>query len=155
MRRSAVLALVLLTAAAAAIAAADSERAQIIESKLELFVSNPAESIAFYSVLGFHVVHEKPDGYTTLMSGSTVIALSPLPWWLPAHWLWFLRYPPIGTEMVLYAGDLEQSRASLEQAGHSPGPIALQSWGDLDFRVTDPDGYYVRISEGSAVPLGR
>ena len=147
-----VLALLLITAGAGSIAVADETPQLVIESKLELFVSDPVESSAFYSVLGFAVVHAKPNGYTTLKSGSTVIALSPLPWWLPVHWLGFLRYPPIGTEIVLYAADLEQARASLDKAGHSPGAIALQSWGDRDFRVTDPDGYYVRITEGSAVP---
>jgi hypothetical protein len=30
--------------------------------------------------------------------------------------------------------------------------VVLQAWGDRDFRLTDPDGYYVRMSEGQAVP---
>lgn len=126
--------------------------AEIIDSKFELFVSDPAESVAFYALLGFDVVHEQPSGYTTLRSGSTVVALSPLPWWLPVHWFGFLRYPPLGTEIVLYVSDLEESRGALERAGHAPGAIDLQAWGDRDFRTTDPDGYYVRVSEGSAVP---
>jgi lactoylglutathione lyase len=105
-------------------------------------------------VLGFAEVHAQTDGYTTLKSGSAVIALSPLPWWLPVHWLGFLRYPPIGTEIVLYSADLEQSRASLDQAGYAAGAIVLQPWGNRDFRIRDPDSYYIRISEGGAVPLG-
>ena len=121
------------------------------ESKFELFVSDPAKSATFYAVLGFAVAHAKSDGYTTLRSGSTVIALSPVPWWLPVHWIGFLRYPPIGTEIVLYTDHLEQARAALEQAGYSPGRIVLRPWGDRDFRITDPDGYYIRVSEGEAV----
>lgn len=154
MERVDVLALLLTTTAAASIAVADDMPAQVLESKFELFVRDPAESTAFYSVLGFAVVHAKADGYTTLKSGSAVIALSPVPWWLPVHWLGFLRYPPIGTEIVLYSADLEHSRASLDLAGHSPGAIVLQPWSDRDFRITDPDGYYLRISEGAAVPRG-
>ena len=132
--------------------AADDPR-MVFESKTELFVSDTAESIAFYEVLGITLVHSKPTGYTTLRSGSMVIALSPLPWWLPIHWLGFLRYPPLGTEIVLYTRQLERTRAALEQAGYSPGEIAVQAWGDRDFRITDPDGYYIRVSEGAAVPL--
>ena len=64
----------------------------------------------------------------------------------------FLRHPPIGTEIVLYTDRLQELRSSLEAAGYSPGPIRLQPWGDRDFRVTDYEGYYVRISEGTAVP---
>ena len=124
----------------------------IIESKFELFVTNVGESVRFYEALGFEVAHAKPDGYTTMRSGSTVVALSPVPSWLPLRFLGFLRAPPIGTEIVLYADDLEAARVSLEAAGFSPGPIALQPWGDRDFRVSDHEGYYVRVSEGQAVP---
>jgi catechol 2,3-dioxygenase-like lactoylglutathione lyase family enzyme len=132
----------------------DGAGGEVVGSKFELFVSDSAESAAFYSALGFDVVHEKPGGYATLRSGPTVIALSPLPWWLPVRWLGFLRNPPLGTEIVLYVEDLDRSRASAEHAGYSPGPITLQSWGDRDFRVSDPDGYYVRVSTGTAVPRG-
>lgn len=149
---SSCLALALVTTTAASIAVADRAM-PVRESKFELFVRDAAASSAFYARLGFSVVHAKADGYTTLKSGSTVIALSPLPSWLPMHWIGFLRYPPLGTEIVLYVTNLETSRATLEQAGYSPGEIVLQSWGDRDFRITEPDGYYLRISEGTAVPL--
>lgn len=129
------------------------EPASIAQSKFELFVTSVEESTRFYTALGFEVAHAKPDGYTTLHSGSTVIALSPVPSWLPLRWVSFLRYPPIGTEIVLYTSDLEGARGSLEAAGYAPGAITLQSWGDRDFRLTDYEGYYVRVTEGTAVPV--
>jgi len=132
--------------------AAEETAAVVLESKFELFVSDGARSAAFYDVLGFAVVHQKSYGYTTLRSGSTVIALSPLPGWLPIHWFGFLRHPPLGTEIVLYTRRLEALREAFIRAGYGPGEIELQSWGDRDFRVTDPDGYYVRVSEGVSVP---
>jgi len=125
---------------------------EIIESKFELFVSRVDASSRFYETLGFEVVHRKPGGYTTLLSDSTVVALSPLPAWLPMHWFGFLRRPPLGTEIVFYADRLESLRSALEAGGHAPSGIVRQPWGDRDFRVTDPDGYYVRISEGHALP---
>ncbi len=129
-----------------------SESSRVTRSKFELFVTNVEESKRFYTTLGFVVAHEKTDGYTTLTRGSTVVALSPVPFWLPLRWVRFLRYPPIGTEIVLYTDRLQQLRSLLTAAGYSPGPITLQSWGDRDFRLTDYEGYYVRISEGTAVP---
>ena len=125
---------------------------QVTDSKFELFVTDAAESVRFYEVLGFAVAHAKPDGYSTLRSGGTVVALSPVPWWLPLRLAALLRYPPIGTEIVLYTNRLDALHAATLAAGYGPGPIALQSWGDRDFRLTDPDGYYVRMSEGRAVP---
>ena len=62
---------------------------------------------------------------------------------------------PIGTEIVFYTNQLEALRNGLLAAGYEPGPIALQSWGDRDFRVRDSDGYYVRVSEGAAIPEAR
>lgn len=126
--------------------------ADILDSKFELFVTDAAESIRFYEVVGFSVVHAKPDGYSTIRSGRTVMALSPVPWWLPLRVVGVLRHPPIGTEIVLYTGRLDDLRERLVAAGHSPSPVVLQPWGDRDFRITDPDGYYVRLSEGAAVP---
>ncbi len=125
---------------------------QVIDSKFELFVTDASESVRFYETLGFSLAHAKPDGYSTLRSGNTVVALSPVPGWLPLRLVGFLRRPPIGTEIVLYTDHLEQLRETMVAAGYAPGPIALQSWGDRDFRLTDPDGYYVRMSEGRAVP---
>ncbi|HIF92310.1 MAG: hypothetical protein ABGX04_10765 [Myxococcales bacterium] len=125
--------------------AAEEATSPVLESKFELFVSDGVESAAFYEVLGFAVVHQKSDGYTTLRSGSTVLALSPLPSWLPIHWFGFLRHPPLGTEIVFYTRRLEALRIALMRAGYAPCEIKLQSWGDRDFRVSDPDGYYVRI----------
>ena len=66
-------------------AASGENRLEVRESKFELFVHDAAESTAFYAILGFGVAHAKHGGYTTLRSNSTVIALSPLPWWLPIH----------------------------------------------------------------------
>ena len=133
--------------------ASDASLTTIGQSKIEFFVSDPHRSIVFYQLLGFEVVHSKTYGYTTLQNGPVVIALSPLPGWLPIHWLGFLRLPPFGTELVFYTRHLEDAFSQFEDAGYSPGEIELQSWGDRDFRVTDPDGYYIRISEGSAIPV--
>jgi lactoylglutathione lyase len=126
--------------------------ATVQESKFELFVTDVEEAVQFYSTLGFVVAHRKPNGYTTLKSAATVVALSPVPGWLPLRWFGFLRHPPLGTEIVFYSDRMEELRSVLEAAGYAPGDITLQPWGDRDFRLTDPDGYYIRVSEGRAVP---
>jgi len=130
-----------------------SELSHVLDSKFELFVSDVRRSVRFYEALGFQIAQQNSGGYTTMQSHSSVVALSPVPFWLPLRWLGFLRRPPLGTEIVLYTDRLEQARSSVEAAGHSPGPIRLQPWGDRDFRVHDPEGYYVRVSEGTAVPV--
>ena len=130
-----------------------SQNSYVQESKFELFVTDVEQSVRFYEALGFRIAHAKPDGYTTMQSNSTVVALSPVASWLPLRWLSVLRSPPLGTEIVLYTDRLEQARSSVEAAGNSPGPITLQPWGDRDFRVRDYEGYYIRVSEGAAAPV--
>ena len=135
--------------------AAPGATSTITESKFELFVTDVEAAARFYTTLGFEVAQRKRDGYTTLENGSTVVALSPVSSWLPLRWLGFLRQPPLGTEIVFYSTRLEELRSALADAGYAPGPITLQPWGDRDFRVTDYDGYYIRVSEGSSVPETR
>jgi hypothetical protein len=126
-----------------------------IESKFELATADPSRDAAFYSKIGFRVVAKTSYGYLTLKSGPVVIALSPvtnssLP---DIASLSKVRRPPIGVEIVLYtAENLEEAHTRLKRLGLNPTDIRLQPWGVRDFRITDPGGYYIRISEGHAIP---
>ncbi len=126
-----------------------------IESKFELATTDTARDTAFYAKLGFSVVAKTSYGYVTLKSGPVVIALSPVTK-IDSHdtaSLSQLRRPPVGVEIVLYTTEnLEEKRARLKSLGLNPTEIRLQPWGVRDFRITDPGGYYIRISEGHAIP---
>jgi lactoylglutathione lyase len=125
------------------------------ESKFELATTDPSRDTAFYSKLGFRVVAKTSYGYVTLKSGPVVIALSPVAK-INSHdpaSLSKLRLPPVGVEIVLYTTEnLEEKHARLRSLGLKPTDIRLQPWGVRDFRITDPGGYYIRISEGHATP---
>ena len=125
------------------------------ESKFELATTDPSRDTAFYSKLGFSVVAKTSYGYVTLKSGPVVIALSPVARinFHDAASLSKLRQPPVGVEIVLYTTEnLEEKHARLRSLGLKPTDIRLQPWGVRDFRITDPGGYYIRISEGYAIP---
>jgi hypothetical protein len=65
-----------------------------------------------------------------------------------------VRRPPAGVEIVLYTNaNLEEEHARLKRLGLKPTDIRRQPWGVRDFRLTDPGGYYIRISEGHAIPV--
>ena len=57
------------------------------------------------------------------------------------------RRPPVGVELVLEVDDLD---AELERVRMSGWPIAEQleerPWGLRDFRLIDPSGYYLRLT---------
>lgn len=119
--------------------------------RLELFVHNMDVSIDFYSrVLGFELVRQESD-YASLRSGDVILGLGPIPK-LPKEDGYFTRTRlasdrGAGVEIVL---EVEDVLALHERVGASGHPVlhALQRrpWGLTDFRITDPDGYYLRIT---------
>jgi catechol 2,3-dioxygenase-like lactoylglutathione lyase family enzyme len=127
--------------------------------RLELFVDDLDTSIAFYTgVLGFAVDRRGPD-YVSVRRGAVVLGLGPVAK-LPARGSGpgFTRQRVAagrgaGVEIVLEVDDLAQVTA-LHEHCRARGVVAEalrpRPWGLHDFRITDPDGYYVRITHGDA-----
>ncbi len=124
--------------------------------RLELFVDDIARSIAFYiSVLGFEIEREEP-GYASIRNGDAIFGIGLAAHLPPGH-----HFSPeirtarrgIGTEIVLEVDDLE---ASFDQAQRRGATILTQlgtrSWGATDYRLADPDGYYLRITSRAVTP---
>jgi lactoylglutathione lyase len=57
------------------------------------------------------------------------------------------RALPAGAELVIEVDDLEAERNAIVATGYPlDSDIATRSWGLADFRLFDPDGYYLRIT---------
>jgi lactoylglutathione lyase len=128
--------------------------------RIELFVTDLDASIRFYEdVLGFSLERRDRD-YASLRLGGAVLGLGPIAK-LPED-----GPPPgftqgrlagrrgAGVEIVLEVDDLEHAVARVERTGHPLAePIRERPWGLRDFRLADPDGYYLRVTTRS--PEGR
>jgi catechol 2,3-dioxygenase-like lactoylglutathione lyase family enzyme len=124
--------------------------------RLELFVEDMADSIAFYTqVLAFEVARHEPDDYASLRWGDAILGIGAVAK-LPEEGGYFGRNISshrrgLGVEIVLEVDDVEEWHARIGTSGH---PILehLQDrpWGLRDFRIADPDGYYLRITSRSA-----
>jgi predicted enzyme related to lactoylglutathione lyase len=58
------------------------------------------------------------------------------------------RRPPTGVEIVLEVDDVTAELHRAQTAGWPiTEPVQLRPWGLRDFRVLDPSGYYLRISD--------
>ncbi len=117
---------------------------------LELFVSDLAASRSFYArVLGFRIHVQKPDGYTVMIRGDAIIALNSRTILREGH---PARAQPgeghgRGVEIVLSVDDIERAYEEVQITGWPIStPLTLQPWGAYDFRVVDPDGYYINVS---------
>ena len=58
-----------------------------------------------------------------------------------------VRRPPQGVEIVIEVEDVDAEAATVSQEGWPlDEPVTERPWGLRDFRVLDPDGYYIRIT---------
>jgi lactoylglutathione lyase len=113
------------------------------DARFELFPRCLEHFVVFYtSVLGFAVSTQR-DGYVAVQRGSVRIGAS-----LTADAVsQRARRPPTGVELVLEVADLEAEEAAVLGAGWPlEEPIQLRPWGLRDFRILDPDGYYIRFT---------
>jgi catechol 2,3-dioxygenase-like lactoylglutathione lyase family enzyme len=115
---------------------------------VELFVSDLARSRQFYrEVLGFEIIRDEP-GYVALRSGEARVNLVPFDSLRHDHYL-AVKGVRLGSrvEFCLEVADLEAAFQKAIAAGATiETPIKERPWGRTDFRLTDPDGAYWRIT---------
>lgn len=120
-----------------------------MQLSLELFVESPEKSLDFYRrVLGFEVQGSPSTEYTMLQSGDAVIAINSRSVLSTDHPLRIDtgQRAGLGIEIVLKVADVEGAYRAAKESGWPLSDLALQPWGLRDFRLVDPDGYYVRVT---------
>ena len=123
--------------------------------RFELFVQDVQASIRFYSsTLGLKPPPTwSPDGYVPISAGAVTIGVQHVGN-LPAGHHFSPRHLTgphgVGLEIVVEVDDVDlaYTTAALhaERCGGLVEPLTDQTWGLRDFRLVDPDGYYVRIT---------
>jgi len=121
-----------------------------MESIIELFVKDSRKSAKFYQDLfNFQIIKDEDNGnYIGMKCGNVRIAINTISSLRKNH---FFR-PEIenqrlglGVEIVLEVKDIESLYEKVKAKYPIEGELKLQPWGKKDFRVEDPDGYYVRL----------
>ena len=118
--------------------------------RLELFVRDLPGSIDFYCrVLGFEPGEQQRDGYTLVTNGEVQIGLNLLSNLREDHPIRPAAGERLGqgVEIVLEVSDVEEAYGRV-RSQHWPLSTELKQrpWGLTDFRVLDPNGYYLRIT---------
>lgn len=131
-------------------AALDPANRDSMTIRLELMVDDVQRSVTFYTgVLGFVLVRSE-SGYAVVQAGKVELGLQDAKGLGSGHY-----FNPelqksrrgLGAEIVLEVADVNGYYAAVEQAGYTTlSPLKVQSWGATDFRLADPDGYYLRVT---------
>ena len=112
--------------------------------RLELFVQDMDASVDFYRrALGFDLLRRDP-AYASLRSDTATIGLG------PASGQAAEETRGLGVETVLEVDGVQAYEERVRASGYRVSePLSDRPWGLTDFRVYDPDGYYLRITSKS------
>jgi len=114
--------------------------------RLEIFPADLNATVRFYvDLLGFALVTDRRTdvpAYLAMARGDVRIGAVAVPGGSAAN-----RRPPTGVEIVLEVDYLHAERDRIKLAGWPiDEDIVRRPWGLQDFRVLDPDGYYLRFT---------
>ena len=116
--------------------------------RFEIFPDDLDATVDFYTrVLRFRLIadrRDEPSAYVSLQRGSVRVgaARRAVPDARAA------RLPPAGVELVLEVDDVAAERDQITAAGWPMAEdLRDRPWGLRDFRVLDPAGYYLRITD--------
>jgi lactoylglutathione lyase len=116
---------------------------------MELFVQDMDVSVDFYCrVLGFELTR-RDAGYASVRSGSVVLGLGPISKLPEEEGSFNLTRLAgdrgAGVEIVLEVDDIEEFHEQLQVGGYPVlDGLEQRPWGHTNFRMADPDGYYLR-----------
>ncbi|KAL6248956.1 hypothetical protein RBB50_004019 [Rhinocladiella similis] len=118
--------------------------------RIELFPSDLGRMIDFYSgVLQFKLL-KRQGAYAYLQRDNIFIGAIETPSSDTLEQKQIYRSPNKGIEIVFAVDELKHERDFIVSKGWQlDADIAVQPWGLEDFRLTDPDGYYLRITTHS------
>jgi lactoylglutathione lyase len=123
---------------------------------VELHVADVERTIAFYEVLGFRVTRRWEDWLRAVRPGAAPVGDAELVIQGDAglrtrdhYFTPYLDRTPrgVGVEITLEVEDVDAVHAAAVAAGlRIVKPIQDRDWKARDFRLADPDGFFVRVT---------
>ena len=127
--------------------------------RLELFVEDMEATTSFYTrVLPFALERHEAGNYASLRSESAILGIGPIAK-LPEGEGYFRRdisshRRGLGVEIVLEVDDVDRWHNRAMASGYPIlEPLQERPWGLRDFRLADPDGYYLCITPRPTVEV--
>jgi predicted enzyme related to lactoylglutathione lyase len=135
----------------------DPAAGRIAAVRFELFVHDLERSIRFYrDAFGFTEAPRRSDDYVAVVNHGARIGLSTFAALPAGHHFCdgAAMRSGVGVEIVFEVDDLRYFAERARALGAILEPLRRRPWGLDDFRVLDPDGYYIRVTT-SSLPAAR
>ncbi|WP_066319033.1 glyoxalase/bleomycin resistance/extradiol dioxygenase family protein [Bacillus sp. FJAT-29814] len=118
--------------------------------RMELFTNELEKTVQFYQEIIGLKLNRMNDTYAALSNDTVQIGIGPFDFLPDTHPLKArdLERLGIGVEIVIEVPDIEKKYNEIVESGYPvEAPLSEQAWGSKDFRVLDPNGYYIRITQ--------
>lgn len=117
---------------------------------IELHVPDFEKTIEFYSKLGFKQLWRTED-YLVMKREKSILNFYGGSEKIYSH-SYFGRFkkttkPGYGVEIIIPVENVESLYRKAKRFAKIVRPLMLKKWGRKDFRILDPCGYYIRITE--------
>lgn len=120
-----------------------------MRTSVELFVSDVARSVAFYEALGFRIAVQRGDWVLLDLKGARLALQGDAravagPHYFSGH----IAQEPrgVGVEVPIEVADVDAVLGRARDLRAVVDEVRDRPWGARDFRVADPDGYYLRFT---------
>lgn len=122
----------------------------ITSVRFELFTKDPITSVDFYTkILDFKLVYSN-DKYFSIKRDSLIIGIGYADKLRDGHYFRpevITERKGLGLEIVLEVDHIEKEFKKIQESGYFISEeLQKREWGLTDFRLIDPDGYYLRIT---------
>ncbi len=117
---------------------------------IELHVPDFQMAIDFYRLFGFDIAVQKTE-YLVMRKGESTINFYKGAEAVYNH-SYFCQWPKdtkrgYAVEIIIFDDHLDELFGRVKNVVNVVAPIKLKPWGKRDFRVEDPFGFYLRVSE--------
>jgi len=120
--------------------------------RVEIFPADLDATVTFYTgVLGFSLVTDQRAAYVAMARDDVRIGAAARPGPAAGE----ARRPPTGVELVIEVDDVVEERDRVVAQGWPlEEDLSVRPWGLTDFRLLDPSGYYLRLTDRPHVADG-
>ncbi len=121
-------------------------------TSVELHVEDFEPVRRFYTKIGFEIILDIPGQYLVLRMGNAILNFWGDNGQFPKKQLYFRNWPRktkkgYGVEIIIPVKNVHAYYRKIKNKVKVIEKLTLQPWQEWDFRIADPNGYYLRFNE--------